>query len=436
MANIYGPILPLQLDPRNTSALVRDTQTKIFLESGGELNDFSPASPLSALVEGQVFAQAELLYYLNSLPEAYTLQWFRQLGMQRQVGAKAVAEVTFIKNKNFSRSLIIPKGTVVSTSNRLNFILQQEVRISDLESSAVGRVLAEKWGSVYNVSVGAIEKINVNILGLDRSTNFKSAAGGKDLESIESLKGRAFSLLRRRGLVSSEDYELEVNNIAPEAAIVKVLTYEERFSLDQENLSGNVVICCSDNDGNKLTNTVIKNISDSIRKKVPLGNTVSFLSPEICPVETSVSIEYDDELYTGGINTFAFTVNEILKELINPSEIDLGDSIDYQKIFNAIYDLEFSYNIKSLYIKLLQLEPKGTDQLNNCNAPFVSELINEECVDAYDALIDGINVPYTNTNPIKSYRSYKNIITFIAKSNQAPLKFTFTDPDYDAILRS
>lgn len=62
MANIYGPILPLQLDPRNTSALVRDMQTKVFLESGGQLNDFSPASPLTALVEGQAFAQSELLY--------------------------------------------------------------------------------------------------------------------------------------------------------------------------------------------------------------------------------------------------------------------------------------------------------------------------------------------------------------------------------------
>ena len=38
MADIRGPILPLQLDPRNTPALVRDTQTKIFLESGGQLN--------------------------------------------------------------------------------------------------------------------------------------------------------------------------------------------------------------------------------------------------------------------------------------------------------------------------------------------------------------------------------------------------------------
>ena len=108
MADIRGPILPLQLDPRNTPALVRDTQTKIFLESGGQLNDFSAASPLSAIVEGQAYAQSELLYYLNSLPEAFTLQWFRQLGIQRSIGAKAIVEITFTKVEGFSRTIIIP----------------------------------------------------------------------------------------------------------------------------------------------------------------------------------------------------------------------------------------------------------------------------------------------------------------------------------------
>jgi len=436
MANIYGPILPLQLDPRNTSALVRDMQTKVFLESGGQLNDFSPASPLTALVEGQAFAQSELLYYLNSLPEAYTLQWLRQLGIQREIGAKATAEVTFIKSRGFGKSLVIPRGTIVSTSNNLNFVLQQEVRVSDEEASATGRVLADKWGSIYNVSSNAIEKINVNILGLDRATNFTSAEGGKDLESIDSLKGRAFALLRRRSLITSEDYELEVNNVAPEAAIVKVLTYEDRFNLQEEVSSGNVMICISDADGNKLSNSVISNISKSVKKRMPLGNTISIVSPSISPVETSVSIEYDDELYTGGINTFAFEVDNILKTLINPSEIGLGDKIDYQRVFNSIYNLEYADNIKNLSFKILQLEPEGTDGFEYCNAPFVSELIDGVCIDTPEVLVDDINSTYQNNNPIKSYRSYKNVISFIAKSSQAPLTFTFIDSDYDTILRS
>ena len=105
-------------------------------------------------------------------------------------------------------------------------------------------------------------------------------------------------------------------------------------------------------------------------------------------------------------------------------------------MFNEIYDLDFSENIKSLYIKVLQLEPEGTDQLENCNAPFQSELVNGQCIDSYEAVIDGLSSYYGNTKPIRSYRSYKNIITLISKSNQAPLKFTFIDADYDELLRS
>ena len=122
MANIYGPILPLQLDSRNTEALVRAIQTRIYLESNGTLNDFTPASPLSAIAEGQAFAQAELLYYLNNLPEAFSLQWLRQLGIQRKLGSKALVEVSFYKVPGFQRVLIIPEGTKVLADGGQVFI--------------------------------------------------------------------------------------------------------------------------------------------------------------------------------------------------------------------------------------------------------------------------------------------------------------------------
>ena len=243
MADIYGPILPLQLDPRNTPALVRDMQTKVFLESGGQLNDFSPASPLSALVEGQAYAQSELLYYLNALPEAYTLQWLRQLGIQRSIGAKAIVEVTFTKVPNFNRTVIIPSGTTLLTSNRLRFILKDEVRIGDSITTSTGLATAEKWGTEYNVSSQSIEKINVNILGLGSVTNNTSAQGGKNLESIESMKSKAFSLIRRRGLITAEDYENEIASLTSDASIIKVLSYEERFDVDPSAPSGVIMAC-------------------------------------------------------------------------------------------------------------------------------------------------------------------------------------------------
>lgn len=436
MAEIYGPILPLQLDPRNTPALVRDMQTKIFLESGEQLNDFSPASPLSAIVEGQAYAQSELLYYLNSLPEAYTLQWLRQLGIQRSIGAKAVVEVTFTKSPNFNRTVIIPANTLVSTANRLNFVLKEEVRIGDSLRSAKGVATAEKWGSSYNVSAGSIEKINVNILGLDTVTNLVPAQGGKDLESVESMKSKAFSLLRRRGLISAEDYENEIFALAPSASIIKILSYEERFNLDPLSPSGVVIACVGDENGKDLESTIKQSLLKVLRKRVPLGSSVSLVAPEISPVETTVVIEYDDSEYSGGFSLYASEINNVILNAINPRTIDLGGELDYQSIFNTIYNLDVVKNIRALSFRILQVA-EGTDVegVSNCNFPFVSEEINGVCINTPEAIVEDVNDSFTNTNAIRSFRAYKTIISLVASSTQAPLTYTFINSDYDSVLR-
>lgn len=435
MADIYGPILPLQLDPRNTPALVRDMQTKVFLESGGQLNDFSPASPLSALVEGQAYAQSELLYYLNSLPEAYTLQWLRQLGIQRSIGAKAIVEVTFTKVANFNRTVIIPAGTTLLTSNRLRFILKDEVRIGDSITTSTGLATAEKWGTEYNVPAQSIEKINVNILGLDSVTNAVSAQGGKNLESIENMKSKAFSLIRRRGLITAEDYENEIISLTPDASIIKVLSYEERFDVDPMAPSGVVMACVGNAKGESLDQNVNKALLKALRKKIPLGNNISLVSPIITPVETTITIEYDDEEYAGGIGTFASSVRNIISNSISPQSIDLGENIDYQDIFNQIYSLNIAKKVKGLSFKLLQVE-NGTDSgSTTCNFPFTSEEINGVCIDTPEATIDSIDSTFNNSNIIRSFREYKTVVSFIASSTQAPLTYTFLDSEYDAYLR-
>ncbi len=434
MPNIYGPILPLQLDPRNTSALVRDMQTKIFLESDGQLNDFSPASPLSALVEGQAFAQGELLYYLNSLPEAYTLQWLRQLGIQRAIGARSVVEVTFIKKRGFNRSVVIPANTIVSTSNNLNFVLKTEVRIGDVQSSAKGIVESEKWGSVYNVPAESIEKINRNILGLERATNLTFSQGGKDLESIDSLKAKAFSLLRRRGLISAEDYENEVSLVASEAAVIKVLTYEDRFNIPAEKQSGNIVICVGDANGSELGVLTRANIVKSLKSRIPLGNSISLISPEVTPVESTISCEYDDETFNGGLDLYASQINKIITNTISPESLPLGEEVDYQKVFNTIYGLSFVDKIKTLAFKILVNPPEATGP-DYCSDLFVSELINGVCIESSEAFIDSVNTTYKNTNPIRTYRSYRVVVSLVAASTQAPLTYTFINKDYDSALR-
>ncbi len=436
MADIYGPILPLQLDPRNTPALVRDMQTKVFLESGGELNDFSPASPLSALVEGQAYAQSELLYYLNALPEAYTLQWLRQLGIQRSIGAKAVTDVTFIKTNNFNRTVIIPAGTIVSTANRLNFVLKSEVRIGDSLVSGKGMVTAEKWGTAYNLDSNSIEKINVNILGLDRVTNESPIQGGKDLESIESMKAKAFSLLKRRGLITAQDYEDEVGVLAPSSSIIKVLSYEERFDIEETAPSGVVVVCVGDSDGSALEQVTRSNMLKALRKKVPIGTNVSLISPVITPVETTVVVEYDGEEFSGGIGAFANVINNLLLEEISPSAIGLGGELNYQSIFNSIYALNVVSRVKTLSMDLLQLTGGNDVGEANCNLPFKSTEVNDVCINTLEQRINSVETIFKNTNPVRSFRTYKTTVSFIDVSTQSPLTYTFLNTDYDQYLRA
>ena len=435
MPDIYGPILPLQLDPRNTSALVRDTQTKIFLESDGVLNDFSPASPLSAIVEGQAYAQNELLYYMNSLPEAYTLQWLRQLGIQRSIGAKSVVTVSFIKTQGFTRSVVIPKGTVISTASELKFILKEQVIIGDTQTSANGLAESERWGTAYNVAAGAIEKIGVNILGLEGATNFSSAKGGKDLESIDDVKAKAFSLLRRRGLISEEDYYNEVLTLAPSDSIIKILTYEDRFSLnpDTTGLSSSIVIALGNENAESVGQEVKANILNTIRKKVPLGLSVSIIEPIVSPVEVSVSVEYDPEKFSSGVDFYASSLNAIISEAITPAAIELGSQFNYQELFSKIYDLDFVDSITSMDISILQIQDEANVGLY-CNSPFISEQVNDVCVNTYEAIFNSTSSSYKNTNPIRTFRYYKNQITLIASNTQSPITYTFVDPEYKQSL--
>ncbi len=425
MANIYGPILPLQLDSRNTSALVRAIQTRINLESGGELNDFTPASPLAAISEGQAFAQAELLYYLNNLPEAFSLQWLRQLGIQRRIGARALVDVTFYKAPGYNRVVIIPSGTRVYANNGLVYLLLEEVRILESEDSITAICRSEKWGSVYNVGEGEINKIERSFIGLDFLRNNSAAAGGKDLESVNAMKQRAFEVLSRRNLTTALDFENEVSILAPEASLIKVLTYEERYQLSSV-LSGNIVICAGDENGRELSETTLQYVIESIRNRVTLGTNISILPPEIIPIDIVIEVYYDPNEISGNIDSRSNEILTALQEYINPNNLLLGSSLSYQDILRKLYEFSFIKNINTLDVKLML---KDLTNLEGLCAGFIgeeSESLNK-CLYSYIDTINSDNQIYTATSGIVSYKLYNAQITFTSINDFSPLTYTYTD---------
>lgn len=425
MSNIYGPILPLQLDSRNTSALVRAIQTRMNLESGGELNDFTPASPLAAISEGQAFAQAELLYYLNNLPEAFSLQWLRQLGIQRRIGAKALVDVTFYKVPGYNRVVMIPGGTKIFANNGLQYEILEEVRILESQDSITAICRSSKWGSAYNVGEGEINKIEKAFVGLDSLRNNTAAAGGKDLESLNSMKQRAFEVLSRRNLTTASDFRNEVTSLAPDASLVKVLTYEERYQLSSV-LSGNIVICMGDESGRSLSDTTLQYVIESMRNRVTLGTNLSILTPEIIPIDLVLEVYYDPTEVGGNTDLRANTILTTLQEYINPINLPLGSDLSYQNVLRKLYEFSFIKTINILDMKLMIRDNSNIEGLCAGFNGEESETLGK-CLYNYIDVINSDNENFSSPSGIVSYKLYNAQITFTSINDFSPLTYTYTD---------
>jgi len=66
----YAPLPSVSIDPRTEAEIVQQASQRVYEASNQTLNDFSAGNPLSALLEGQAFAQGEFLFWANQLPDS------------------------------------------------------------------------------------------------------------------------------------------------------------------------------------------------------------------------------------------------------------------------------------------------------------------------------------------------------------------------------
>jgi hypothetical protein len=421
---IFGPLLPLQLDSRNVNEVVRAIQSRIHIESGGQLTDFTPASPLAAISEGQGFAQAELLYYLNSLPEAVTIQWLRSLGIQRRIGSRALVDVTFFRVPGYTRPVTIPAGTKVYTNSGQVFILLDQVRMT--ESSATVTAQSERWGTIYNVPAESIGRIERNFLGLDLVTNNEPASGGADLETVDEMKLRAFELFGRRNLTSRADFEGEVAAIAPEATLVRVMSYEDRFGIE----SRGVYVVAGGDDGSQLSVPTQSLLLTSLRDRVPLDVKVYLASPTVIPVEAVVSIRWDPRVTTTFTDTLANQIKTLLTDLIYPSAIGLGNSLSGSSVLRELLALDFVVEVPVMDIKQMALDPDVTGATDGYCGRFLGteDEVAETCTYEYSQVIDRVSsTPLTIPDSTSGFRLYRAIVSLTSVVDFSTLTYTYED---------
>jgi len=209
----YAPLPSVSLDPRNEAELVQSASQRVYQASGQTLNDFSAGNPLAALLEGQVFAQGEFLFWANQLPQSILIEWLGPfLGAMRRLGTPSVARLTVTVPPSDTVT-VIPSGTIFTTDPNLtagelyNFVTDTEVSIPPGDTVTYVTVASQYVGSIYNAPANSItgtSAINVNGLTV---TNTQPAQGGSDVETYQEVQERFFTLIRRRNPVSAEDWQ-------------------------------------------------------------------------------------------------------------------------------------------------------------------------------------------------------------------------------------
>lgn len=329
----YAPLPPIELDPRNESELVAAAAQRVYEASGATINDFSSGSPIMALLEGQAFAQAELLAFANSFPEAVLVEWIGPfLGAQRRTGAGSVVDLTFeISPRN--QDFVVFAGFEAATDPNLTngesitFVTTEQLRIPPNETTGTVQAVAVLKGVRGNVPPNSIVRPVTSLAGVLSVFNVEAAVGGQDPELLSEVKERFFTLIRRRNPVSAEDWVDFFSDALGPGAAVNVLprrSEKDAFRYTTDFVSGtpSVAFFVLNPDGTPLTSGQRNALQNLLRFALPTEFTGTVYSMEVDDVDVSLVLDYDpNKPYAADLQEFTRTVRNNLFGILTPNAV-------------------------------------------------------------------------------------------------------------------
>lgn len=270
---LYVPVL----DPRNEEQLAQQGQLVAFNRSGGTLNDFSDHSPLAVLIQGQAFAGAELLYYVNQLPLALIVKFLEVAGTVRSLGARATATITFSLTAPLGSPLLIPAGfEVTNRAGDRRFTLIANLVIPAGQLSGNGVVQAVETGEGYNLPAYTINQFTTPLAFLATVVNVQPSQGGANAETLEEAIARGLVALRRRNLVTADDYETAAVEALGSGARAKAIGL---LAADRTSYQlGAVHLFCLDSAGNPINQAQVNSLQVTLSPRIQIGTSL-YVSP-------------------------------------------------------------------------------------------------------------------------------------------------------------
>ena len=394
----YVPIPPVSIDPRNEAELLNAALRKVFQASNGTINDFASGSPVAALLEGQVFAQGELLYYLNRLPNAVIQEWIGPfLGSMRRTGSAATATLLFTIEPR-DTPFVVNEGFSVSTSPTLaegltaTFLTDTTLVIPPGKTEGTVSATCSVLGSEGNVPADSINRYLSNLAGLVSVTNAEAASGGTDVETLEEVRERFYSLIRRPNPVSKEDWE---NFFIDLFGIGSVVSTIPRRSAQYEPISpsdeyGHVSFFLLKPDLAQPTSEDIKNIFNLLRVSCPLEFEPHVYPVELNDVDIFADFRYDLNLgYARDLESLSSTLRTYLSNVFNPDTyFPIGYNPSVSDVAGAFVEQIGSYTEPDVLSLRGYFTPRGVSK-NVLNPSGLSSFIASETLTTNDLVRQG-----------------------------------------------
>jgi hypothetical protein len=200
----------IQLDPRNERELLEQAAQYAIEKSNGQLGNLSPANPLLFLLEAQVFAGAELLWYLNKLPLKLITQFLGYWGVNSVTGTASTGDVTVTLTTTLPNALTLPSGLLFSDGVQIFKSVNPVIVPAGSDTISVP-VQCESIGVIGNVPAYSINNIVTPVAFLKSVTNPNQFLTGTDPISDDEVVSNFVSELRSDQCISEADY-LRISN--------------------------------------------------------------------------------------------------------------------------------------------------------------------------------------------------------------------------------
>jgi hypothetical protein len=349
----------VSIDPRNEAQLVQAASQRVYLASNQTLNDFSSGNPLAALLEGQVFAQGEFLFWLNQLPQKLLLEWIGPfLGAMRRLGTASIARLVLTIPAS-DVPVTVPSGSTFTTDPNItggevfNFVTAEAHTFPPGETVLYVPVYSEFVGTIYNVPANSIVGSSaINVEGLS-ANNPQPATGGSDVETYQEVQERFFTLIRRKNPVSSQDWQdffIDFYGIGTQTSVLanRGSEYSYNYLTDYILPTGQVSFFVLGPGGVELTEEQLSRGQNVVNFSVPVGITGHLYPLTLSQVQYDITLEVDANSSFGvNLRNSSLNFRNRLFEILQPGNVfpaytDPSVS-DIDSAFNLTFDASTRY---------------------------------------------------------------------------------------------